>query len=175
MRHPAKGTPDSLGEVSEGLTLQEIHRVPRAPLVDAVVHDAHDARMAYSREGVDLAANALEPPLGRHFHGLQRDSTFGTDMSRAVNDSHATAAEWRENAVRTDRAWFHFRDLPRIARILCLWALAVKMEELAVAIDVALPRVQCCPTLRYRSRSQERACVTRRFRRDLDGHHLRDG
>src|SRR5260370_30603238 len=109
MRHREKGTPDSLGKVPEGLPLQEIHRVPRAPLGDAMVHDAHDSRMAYSRERVDLAANALEPPLGRHLHGLQRDSAFGTCMARAVNDSHATAAEWRENAIRTDSAWFHFR------------------------------------------------------------------
>ena len=93
--------PDVLG-VAQIATVEDLHRVERPLVVDAVVVRLDDPRMAEARQRVELATEAqlgAAPSFLQTRHPLQRHRTTVGDVDRAIHTTHATAAELLLDAV----------------------------------------------------------------------------
>ena len=99
--HAQLAEADVLG-VAQVAAVEDLHRVERPVLVDAVVVGLDDPRMTEARERVELTAEAqlrAASSLLEARHALQRDGATVRDVDRAVHHAHAPAAELLLDAV----------------------------------------------------------------------------
>ena len=81
---------------------QQLHRVPGAPALDAVVENSRDPGMAQPGQRADLAAEALQAPFVAHLHGLDRGQLSRLRVLRPIDDAHAALAQGLEHPIGAD-------------------------------------------------------------------------
>jgi hypothetical protein len=70
--------------------------------MQTLIEDAHDARVAQTRQGVDLALQALEHLLAGHTHGLERHGLAALLVLRAPDHAHTALSQRLDQAVQPD-------------------------------------------------------------------------
>src|SRR5262249_3970293 len=95
---------DLLEVAVEGLSLDELHRVPRAPGVDALLQDLHHPWVPHPAERVDLSSNRGDGARVMHADRLERHGVRRTIYPRAVDEAHPPMAEQLDDPVAPEAA-----------------------------------------------------------------------